>query len=223
VGRTLFVELGPWLRDEYVCVRCRSIPRWRAVIEVIEQELPDWRDRPIFEASPGGGASDKLRREGRRYLASHYFPDAEPGSTRDGVRCEDLERLTLADDSFDLVVTQDVLEHVLRPEAAFREIDRVLRPGGLHVFTVPIFHGRATEVRAEPDGAGGIRNLAPADYHGNPTDPNGSLVVREWGDDLLDLIADAAPGTTTTVSAFHDRSRGLDGELLDVLVTRRTR
>ena len=41
------------------------------------------------------------------------------GSEKDGVRCENLEKLTFANETFDLVITQDVMEHVHTPQAAF--------------------------------------------------------------------------------------------------------
>lgn len=34
---------------------------------------------------------------------------------------------------------EEILEHVLRPDLAVREIARVLRFGGAHVFTVPVY------------------------------------------------------------------------------------
>ena len=218
--RTLFVEKGTWLRDQYLCVRCRSIPRWRALCAVLQTNFPHWRDAEMHESSPGGAASAKFKAEGRRYTSSQFFPDATPGSMVDDVRCENLEHLMFPDAVFDIFVTQDVLEHVLRPELALQEIARVLRPGGAHVFTVPVFAGRTTLVRAEPDGANGVRLLAPPEYHGNPIDPQGSLVVREWGDDFVDFVR-AHTGLETTRHALRDRRRGLDGEFLDVFVTRR--
>jgi SAM-dependent methyltransferase len=218
--RTVFVETGPWLRDQYLCVRCGSIPRWRALIATLEAEFPDWRNRSIHEGSPAAPASEKLRREAPAYSASQYLlPDVPRGAVQGDVTCQDLEALTFADDSFDLFVTQDVLEHVLRPDLALREITRVLRPGGAHVFTVPTYWGRSTLVRAVPSPSG-IEHLEPPDYHGNPVDPNGSLVVREWGDDLLGFIGDAC-GLATERHTLHDRRRGLDGEFLDVFVTRK--
>src|SRR5579862_4964953 len=30
-----FCETGPWLRDQYLCLRCKSIPRNRALIKVL--------------------------------------------------------------------------------------------------------------------------------------------------------------------------------------------
>ena len=218
-GATLFVEVGPYLRNDYRCIRCDSIPRWRALITVLEREFPDWRHLQIHESSPSGPASRKLRREAVHYTSSQFLSGHPGGSVVDGITCQDLESLTFPDRSLDLVITQDVLEHLLDPERAVVEIARVLRPGGAHVFTVPIFAGRPTLVRAAASGSG-VDYLLPADYHGNPVDPNGSLVVREWGDDLVEFVA-RATGLPTEVHTVRDRRRGLDGEFLDVLVTRK--
>jgi SAM-dependent methyltransferase len=50
-------------------------------------------------------------------------------------------RFPCEDHSFDLVVSNYVLEHVEFPETHFREVARVLRPGGAYVFRTPnLFH-----------------------------------------------------------------------------------
>jgi SAM-dependent methyltransferase len=135
-------------------------------------------------------------------------------------RSEDLEQLTFDDESFDLTITQDVFEHVLRPERAFAEIARTLKPTGAHVFTVPYFRGKKTLVRARPDGVGGIEHVMKPDYHYNPIDANGSLVITEWGDELCDFILRAS-GMTTTIFNFFDPRLGLQGAFLDVLISRK--
>jgi hypothetical protein len=95
-----------------------------------------------------------------------------------------------------------------------------LKPSGAHVFTVPYFCGRKTVVRARPDGCGGIEHLTKPDYHGNPIDANGSLVVTEWGDELCDFILRVS-GMTTTIFNFFDPRFGLEGEFLDVFISRK--
>jgi len=46
-------------------------------------------------------------------------------------------QLPFADESFDLVVSEQVLEHVFDLESTFREQARVLRPGGLGIHRMP--------------------------------------------------------------------------------------
>jgi len=108
----------------------------------------------IHECSPGGSSSAKLARECRGCVQTHWYPDVPAGSVKDGYRSENLEQQTFPDASFDMVITQDVFEHVLDPARGFAEVARTLKPGGAHVFTVPWFYWKPTLVRAvrQPDG-----------------------------------------------------------------------
>jgi 2-polyprenyl-3-methyl-5-hydroxy-6-metoxy-1,4-benzoquinol methylase len=45
--------------------------------------------------------------------------------------------LELADDSFDTIVSTEVIEHLENPRATFREFYRLLRPGGSAIITTP--------------------------------------------------------------------------------------
>ena len=55
----------------------------------------------------------------------------------DARRIDDATCLPLDDDSFDVVVCLEVLEHLFHPELAVAEMARVLRPGGRLIVTVP--------------------------------------------------------------------------------------
>lgn len=54
-----------------------------------------------------------------------------------GVLRGDATKLPFADDSFDKVITSEVLEHVQDDVAAISEMIRVLKPGGMFAATVP--------------------------------------------------------------------------------------
>lgn len=65
--------------------------------------------------------------------------EIEPGPEIDIVAS--VTALPLADDSVDLVVTQEVLEHVPQPLKAMEEIRRVLKPGGIAFVQLPFIIG----------------------------------------------------------------------------------
>ncbi len=218
--KTLFIRFSPWLRDFYKCMHCNSIPRHRALVNALTIFFPAWPDAVIHESSPGGTSSDHISRKCKKYSISHFFPDTPPGSIKNGVRCENLEAMTFEDARFDLFITQDVFEHVNHPEKAFREIARVLKPGGMHIFTVPLYRDlKTTRPRIEiRDGT--VQHLLEPVYHGNPIDRKGSLVTVDYGLDLPDLIFSSS-GMTTTIYLQKDTRLGLDAEFLEVFISRK--
>ena len=140
----------------------------------------------MFEAQTSGAIHDRLKTL-PNYQCAEFLDGVEPGSVKNGIRCEDLRHLTYPDNSFDLVITQDVLEHVDEPSAAFAEIRRVLKPGGRHIFTVPYHPTKNTQTRAVR-GRGGVDNLLLPVYHGDPVRENGCIVYTDFGADLTDRL-----------------------------------
>lgn len=218
----IFRSAEPWFRDHLFCQSCGSIPRERALMKVIADFYPNWRELKIHETSPGGrGASIKLHTECESYTASQYYPDIAPGAVHkeSGYRCENLEALTFPDESFDLFVSQDVMEHIFDPEAAFKEIARILKPGGAHIFTVPLINKtRNSEVWASRGGDGQIVYHQKPEYHGNPVDAKGSLVTMHWGYDIASFIVNKSK-MPTVIIAIDNIDLGIRAEYIDVLVS----
>jgi|SRR5262249_12945239 len=215
-----FVARDAYFRNHYRCEGCWSAPRERALMLCLQRFFPSFRDLVIHESSPTpGSASAKLAAECKRYIPTQCFAEVAPGAYRDGVRCEDLERLTFADGEVDLHVTQDVMEHVFDTDRAFQEIARTLRPGGAHVFTTPLVaRHRPSLVRAERRDDGRIVLRFEPKYHSNPVDPNGSLVVVEWGYDICDQIFRAS-GLVTKIVEIDDIEHGIRGDYSEVLIS----
>jgi SAM-dependent methyltransferase len=74
-NKTEFISEHSWLRDNYRCVSCNSIPRERHLTYVIEQMLPNWKELSVHESSPGNrGTSLKLKNNCKNYIASYTAP-----------------------------------------------------------------------------------------------------------------------------------------------------
>ena len=198
-------EAEAWARKESCdCYFCGAKLRAQRIAEVIlrlyplgSPLVPSSSLRHWVEMPPAGvlRVAEINEIEGlHRYLSrlpnhaySEFRPEAELGSFIDGVRCESLERLTYEDSSFDLVISSETLEHVPDLDAALAEIRRVLRPGGRHLFTVPLFPGvPETFARAvrRPDGS--IEHLHLPISH--PGGDWGYPVFTEFGADFPEIL-----------------------------------
>ncbi len=123
------------------------------------------------------------------YEVSEYFEDAAFGSYVNGIRNENLERLTFPDNTFDIVINSDVLEHVCDLGRALSEIRRVLKPGGFHVFTVPVDHELPQSVERAKIVDGRLNHLMEPIMHGDPMRREGILAFRDFGNDVLDYTS----------------------------------
>lgn len=69
----------------------------------------------------------------------------------DGIIHGDLLQLPFPDNTFDIIISWTVLEHLDNPQACFREFARVCKPGGLMVHTTPnLWHYANFIIRATP-------------------------------------------------------------------------
>lgn len=221
-----FIAKGKWYRGTLFCQTCKngSAPRERALAYVLQREMPDWRNRAIHECSPmNRGISMKLRAESTNYVGSHYYPDKPFGSTVDGWQNENIEATTFPDNSFDLVLTLDVTEHVFNPGAKFRDIYRTLRAGGMYISTFPIrkWQVEPSKPLARLKDDGSIEYLKdPPEYHGNPIDGKGALVTWDYGYDIHQLITFWTP-FAVEITRFSDRHLGILGEYTEVILCRK--
>lgn len=215
--KTEFVITGPWLRDQYYCQVCHSIPRQRHINYILDQYIPGWENKKIHESSP---SNTFISQWATHYSSSQYFEDVAEGTLHNGVRCENLEHLTFADETFEIFVTQDVMEHVFHPVKAISEIMRVLKPGGTHVFTAPKHKNLAQSYARAVIESGEVKHLLEPMYHGNPVGDGRALVTWDYGDDFEMLFLNSCDFSTTTY-VTRDRALGLDGEYLEVFVTRK--
>lgn len=187
----------PNWRETLECESCQLINRWRAsahLFLLLESLIPAGAVYMTEQTTP----LYRWMRERRADLIGSEFLGSEctPGEIRlwnqQKLRHEDVTRLSMADASLGAVLTFDVMEHVPGYEAALTEFARVLKPGGLLLFTAPFhFQGAETIVRAQLKPDGSIEHLLPPVYHGDPLSENGVLCFQEFGWDLLPRLREA--------------------------------
>ena len=189
-GMSVFVRLDD---DETAvrCLRCSASAVHLAIGHALHEEVPDIGACDVCELSTRGALADFLRAKAATVALSEYIEGIPGGSLREGVRCEDVQALSYADASFDLVTHTEVLEHVADDARALAELLRVLRPGGRLLFSVPLRHGEATLERARLH-AGVVEHLLEPSWHGDPFREGARvLAFRDYGDDIGERL-DAA-------------------------------
>ena len=109
------------------------------IYDFMYDRIPDRiRDKDVLEIATGPGLLAKhVAPAAKRMIATDYsdgmIAEAKKGAVPANLTFEvaDAMRLPYADDSFDAVLIANALHIIPKPEQALREIDRVLRPGGI--------------------------------------------------------------------------------------------
>lgn len=111
--------------------------------EFFDERVGEWKDKRVLDLGCGGGfVSEELARRGAQVvgvdpsdpLVSVARRHAQQSGFGIDYRVGTGEQIPAADQSFDVVVCVDVLEHVADLERVMREIHRVLKPGGLFLY-----------------------------------------------------------------------------------------
>lgn len=206
-----------WLRDNYFCLSCNTIPRQRALVYFLNLFHHGWKNQSIHESSP---SLDYFIKNCPHYTFSYFFENVATGSTINGNRCENLEQMTFGDETFDIFITQDVMEHLFNPNKALNEIMRVLKKDGIYIFTVPKYKSLLNSYPRATLKDGEIVYIHPPNYHGNPIGDGKSLVTWDYGCDFEDLVKRWS-GYNLSTLVLRDRYFGIDGEFLEVFIIKK--
>lgn len=171
------------------CTRCGASAVTQSFVDVLRRST-DLSRSDVLELSASGPLATFLRQACRSVQLTELLDGVLPGDTRGGVRCEDVQRLTFADGRFDLCTSTEVFEHVEDDVQGFRELFRVLRPGGTLALTVPLTGAPATVERTHVVG-GKRENTLPPTYHADRIRGQSVFVYRDYGTDILSRIESA--------------------------------
>ncbi|MEA5598887.1 class I SAM-dependent methyltransferase [Rivularia sp. UHCC 0363] len=207
------------VRNNMYCPVCKSSSRKRHVAKLLIDKVnpksslaevssnKQLNNLSIYNADVNDAFYQVLRNL-KSYYCSSYIPDVEPGTEiKEKVFCQDIENLTFADENFDIVITEDVFEHIRNYKQAFQQVYRVLKKGGYHIFTVPCFFDKPTLVRVDTSGKEDI-HLLPPEYHGDKIRGK-ILAYRTFGIDIFEILEKIGFETTVDFSSYVDKRYGI--------------
>lgn len=184
-------------------------PRQRAMLEIL-QSVTEGQERNVrIYASEGITAfARELSTRFPQFVGSEFAPSPADQARIAPVQHQDLAALTYEDASFDICITNEVMEHFPDLETSLKDLRRILRVGGGLFSTFPFLHNRPDSLtKARVVDGGSIEHLTEPEYHGNPVDPAGrSLVFQLPAWDILEACRRAGFSTAEMVLLSSKKS-----------------
>lgn len=162
--RRLFLVSGRESRS-IRCLSCKSTAISLATMTQIQRLPLEPATSSVYELSYHGAVFRYLKGRFANFQFSEYFGPPAGGAMVNGVRNEDVQKLSFGPALFDLVSSTEVFEHVPDYMAGFSEVCRVLRPGGWFVFTVPFFDAPETRAICKLTADGKLQWLGAEEFH----------------------------------------------------------
>jgi SAM-dependent methyltransferase len=105
-------------------------------LRVLQQLGPD---SLVLDLGAGAGLIPEMNFRGLAKLICgvDLDPRVLKNALLDEGRVADAQKVPYENDHFDVVFSDNVLEHLDKPETVFREVARVLKPGGVFLFKTP--------------------------------------------------------------------------------------
>lgn len=175
----------------FSCQNCgsnlRSMTLAYALTQIYHQSFADFlqSNRKVLELNEAGHLNQFLKTMRHHTLAE--YPEV------------DIMDLPYADNSYDLLVHSDTMEHVPDPVTGYKESFRVLKPGGFTAFTIPLVVGRMSKKRG-----------TQPSYHGSPGNKE-YLVQTEYGADMWTQLFEAGFRECRLISLEYPSSIAIVG------------
>ena len=169
------------LREGHTCTSCGTSKRVRMIVWSIRALGIDLAGANVLHFNQINDLEIFLRNS-RSVYSTQFTRNEQPGADVNGLFNQDITELTFDDQTFDLAIHSETLEHVDDFSKGLQEVRRVLRPGGFQVYTVPLLHHRPTRRRARLRTDGSVEHLLPPSFHGLEQE---DLVFHEFGGEFI--------------------------------------
>ena len=217
-------------REHLLCPLCHLNNRRRASIHLLAEIVHPTEWSYIYATEQWSPLYRHLRRyfpliQGSEYFVegSEYLGEAVPIGQENsaGIRNEDLTSLSFPDESFEVILSFEVLEHISDYGRAFAECARTLKPAGSMLFSVPFDAGAAhNRIRAKVRAKRTIEHLLPHEYHGDPKGSKGckgSLCFLHFGWEMLQEMSEAGFSSVSALCYYYREYGYLGGEQIQFL------
>jgi SAM-dependent methyltransferase len=201
-------------RERVCCPLTYFNNRMRATFHLFDIEMEAYDQSVIYLTEQVTPIYNYFKGKYKNTIGSEYLGDAIPfgSKNKSGIQNEDLCNLSFDNESFDILVSLDVLEHIPNHEKAFRECSRVLKPGGRMMWSVPFIPNSAkNSIRAKLTN-GEIEHILPPEYHGDPLSDKGVLCFQHFGWEMLEQVRQAGFRDAYAICYFSTEFGYLGGE-----------
>ena len=203
---TIFLVSSNNLKESLACFWCHAILRKRYLsshlVRIYSREgahslrlltrEKEFQNLSIYLAETSGPLYNELCKV-TGLISAEFMEGIDSGKIVHGIRCENMERLSFDSQSIDLIIHTSVMEHVRKPNSAFEEMYRALKPKGLMLFEVPITTIGKVGIRPKTIPRVDVSHsedkaiMSPV-YHGDPMRSEGALVYNDFGIDLIQQL-----------------------------------
>ena len=145
-------------RESLRCAECKTTSRNRSIASGLLRAVREWSGQAPGSIAELRWLSPNLKfrvfdAQGSFYTAEYAYPIPDLLSQSGRFEVEilgdrNITRLSFAEDTFDVVITSDLMERIENDTAAHSEIRRVLKPGGVYLFTAS--HSRTDQANILP-------------------------------------------------------------------------
>ncbi len=185
-------EIPCW-RERLICPECHMNNRQRLIAKLAQQYIQINQYSSVYlmeQVTPFfrwiKNAFPTLEIIGSEFLGY----ENQSGKIYDGIRHEDIMNLSFKTGTVNLIISNDVFEHIPNVFRAFQECYRVLAPGGMMLAAIPFHADKAKSIIRAEIQSNEVVHLLPAQYHGDPLSNKGCLVFHDFGWDLINMFTE---------------------------------
>jgi hypothetical protein len=186
-------DLGLSYNESGICFSCGSSHRNRVIWDQIKKHI----NGDLYLPTGDGFLYHRLRDYPSIKFSDYYIDSSD---VLHNIPHQDLTNLTYADNSYDLIISEHIMEHVHDPKKAFNEIFRVLKKNGMYIFSIPFENKTKSLTRIDNN----YTEFMPRKYHLDPLRNEGALVFNDFS--KKDFLEKYVPSTFKSKEIIEDVS-----------------